>query len=185
MGTAVYCLVVWEPLQADSAHEDWESETVTSSGPRPQPSEVARVTSEAAELLEILWGRASTAPVSASQLRVLFILEHNEGINLRTLADALGSTPPSTSRLCDRLQAVGYVDRRPSSTSRRELRLFLSPRGTSFLEELRTRREQALEAVLAQMPAAKRKALVEGLEAFCTAAAAQMHEDDTMGAATA
>ncbi|MFF1631594.1 MarR family transcriptional regulator, partial [Streptomyces sp. NPDC058272] len=41
---------------------------MTSSGPRPQPIEVARMTSEAAELLEILWGRASTAPVSASQL---------------------------------------------------------------------------------------------------------------------
>ncbi|MFD4570107.1 MarR family transcriptional regulator [Streptomyces sp. NPDC058467] len=136
------------------------------------------MTSEAAELLEILWGRASTAPVSASQLRVLFVLEHNEGINLRTLADALGSTPPSTSRLCDRLQAVGYVERKPSVTSRRELRLFLSRRGRSFLTELRARREHALEAVLAQMPAAKRTALVEGLEAFCVAAAAQIHEDD-------
>ncbi|MEU8983018.1 MarR family transcriptional regulator [Streptomyces sp. NPDC048309] len=136
------------------------------------------MTSEAAELLEILWGRASTAPVSASQLRVLFVLEHNEGINLRTLADALGSTPPSTSRLCDRLQAVGYVERKPGVTSRRELRLFLSRRGRSFLTELRARREHALEAVLAQMPAAKRTALVEGLEAFCAAAAAQIHEDD-------
>jgi len=92
---------------------------VTISHPRPEPQEVARVTSEAAELLEVLWGRASTAPVSASQLRVLFILEHNEGINLRTLADALGSTPPSTSRLCDRLQAVGFVERRVAVMSRR------------------------------------------------------------------
>ncbi|MFD7713477.1 MarR family winged helix-turn-helix transcriptional regulator, partial [Streptomyces sp. NPDC059786] len=125
------------------------------------------MTSEAAELLEILWGRASTSPVSASQLRVLFILEHNEGINLRSLADALGSTPPSTSRLCDRLQAVGYVERRPSATSRRELRLFLSPRGSSFLRELRSRREAALESVLAQMPASQRTALLRGLESFC------------------
>lgn len=152
---------------------------MTSSGPRPQPSEVARVTSEAAELLEILWGRASTAPVSASQLRVLFILEHDEGINLRTLADALGSTPPSTSRLCDRLQAVGYIERTASATSRRELRLFLSARGRTFLTELRARRERAVEAVLTQMPAAQRTALAQGLAAFCAAAAAQLHVDDT------
>ncbi|MFG2439396.1 MarR family winged helix-turn-helix transcriptional regulator [Streptomyces sp. NPDC048508] len=136
------------------------------------------MTSEAAELLEILWGRASTAPVSASQLRVLFILEHDEGINLRTLADALGSTPPSTSRLCDRLQAVGFIERAASATSRRELRLFLSARGRIFLTELRARRERAVEAVLAQMPAAQRTALAEGLAAFCAAAAAQLHEDD-------
>lgn len=140
------------------------------------------MTSEAAELLEVLWGRASTAPVSASQLRVLFILEHNEGINLRTLADALGSTPPSTSRLCDRLQAVGFMERKAGTTSRRELRLYLSRRGRTFLTDLRARREAALTSVLEQMPAAQRSALLSGLEAFCVAAAAQIHGEQDEGA---
>jgi DNA-binding MarR family transcriptional regulator len=158
---------------------------VTISHPRPEPQEVARVTSEAAELLEVLWGRASTAPVSASQLRVLFILEHNEGINLRTLADALGSTPPSTSRLCDRLQAVGFVERRAATASRRELELYLSRRGRAFLTGLRVRRESALQSVLEQMPAARRSALLRGLEAFCAAAAAQIHDDGESAAVTA
>lgn len=135
------------------------------------------MTSTAAELLEVLWGQASTAPVSASQLRVLFILEHQAGINLRTLADCLASTPPSTSRLCDRLQAVGFVEREVSRTDRREVRLRLSRRGHAFLADLRVRREQALSAVLDQMPAAERAALLRGLEAFCGAAAAQIHED--------
>ncbi|MEU3792917.1 MarR family transcriptional regulator [Streptomyces fructofermentans] len=143
------------------------------------------MTSEAAELLEVLWGRASTAPVSASQLRVLFILEHNEGINLRTLADALGSTPPSTSRLCDRLQAVGFVERRPGATSRRELRLYLSPRGRVFLGDLRSRRERALESVLEQMPAGHRSALLQGLVAFCAAASEEIHDDEAPGARSA
>ncbi|MEU2586454.1 MarR family transcriptional regulator [Streptomyces avermitilis] len=143
------------------------------------------MTSEAAELLEILWGRASTAPVSASQLRVLFILELNEGINLRTLADALGSSPPSTSRLCDRLQAVGFVERAVSATSRREVCLYLSRRGSSFLAEVRSRREGALESVLARMPAAKRTALLQGLEAFCATAAAQIQEHEGVDARTA
>ncbi len=143
------------------------------------------MTSEAAELLEVLWGRASTAPVSASQLRVLFILEHNEGINLRTLADALGSTPPSTSRLCDRLQAVGFVERRAATASRRELELYLSRRGRAFLAGLRGRRESALQSVLEQMPTAQRSALLKGLEAFCTAAATQIHDDGESAAVTA
>ncbi|CAM5621827.1 MULTISPECIES: MarR family winged helix-turn-helix transcriptional regulator [Streptomyces] len=136
------------------------------------------MTSEAAELLEVLWGRASTAPVSASQIRVLFILEHSDGINLRMLAEALGSTPPSTSRLCDRLQAVGFVERETSAASRRELRLHLSRRGRTFLAELRARREAALQSVLEQMPVAKRHALLEGLEAFCRAASAEIHDSD-------
>ncbi|MEU0336714.1 MarR family transcriptional regulator [Streptomyces sp. NPDC006193] len=160
--------------------------TVTAFRHLPQPDEVARVTSTAGELLEVLWGRASTAPASASQLRVLLILEHHEGINLRTLADSLASTPPSTSRLCDRLQAAGFVDRVVGSTDRREVRLHLSSRGRAFLDDLRARRERELQAVLALMPAAKRAALLEGLEAFCAAAAVQIHDDtESPGSRTA
>ncbi|MEV6549987.1 MarR family transcriptional regulator [Streptomyces sp. NPDC051597] len=150
--------------------------TVTDFRPRSVPNEVARVTSTAAELLEVLWGRASTAPASASQLRVLLILEHNSGINLRTLADFLASTPPSTSRLCDRLQAAGFVEREVSPVDRREVRLHLSGRGQAFITDLRARREQAVQAVLEQMPNAERAALLRGLEAFCVAAEAQIHD---------
>ncbi|MFI1167426.1 MarR family winged helix-turn-helix transcriptional regulator [Streptomyces sp. NPDC020801] len=157
---------------------------MTSSYPRPQPpprDEVARVASEAAELLEVLWGRASTAPVSASQLRVLFILEHNEGINLRTLADALASTPPSTSRLCDRLEAVGFVRRQAAANSRREVELHLSRRGRAFLGDLRSRREAELQSVLERMPTAQRAALLTGLEGFCSAASALIHDGGATG----
>ncbi|MEU3828961.1 MarR family transcriptional regulator [Streptomyces sp. SID486] len=160
--------------------------TVTAFRHLPQPDEVARVTSTAGELLEVLWGRASTAPASASQLRVLLILEHHEGINLRTLADSLASTPPSTSRLCDRLQAAGFVDRVVRPTDRREVRLYLSGRGRAFLDDLRARRERELQEVLTLMPAAKRAALLEGLEAFCAAAATQIHDDaENAGSRTA
>ncbi|WP_425586804.1 MarR family winged helix-turn-helix transcriptional regulator [Streptomyces rameus] len=144
------------------------------------------MTSTAGELLEVLWGRASTAPASASQLRVLLILEHHEGINLRTLADSLASTPPSTSRLCDRLQAAGFVERVVRPADRREVRLYLSSRGRAFLDDLRARRERELQEVLTLMPAAKRAALLEGLEAFCAAAAAQIHDDaESSGSRTA
>jgi len=151
---------------------------MTSPSSPSRPDEVAHLTSEAAGLLEVLWGRASTAPVSASQIRVLFVLEHSDGINLRMLAKALGSTPPSASRLCDRLQAAGFVVRKPSTTSRRELRLHLSRRGRSFLAGLRTRREATLQSVLEQMSVTKRTALLEGLEAFCAAASAEIHDGD-------
>nr|WP_202035363.1 MarR family transcriptional regulator [Streptomyces mexicanus] len=128
-------------------------------------------------MLEVVWGRASTAPTSASQLRVLHILEHHDGINLRTLAESLASTPPSTSRLCDRLQAAGFVERVLSAQDRREVRLRLSGRGRAFLADLRARRERELRKVLADVPADKRVALLEGLEAFCAAAATQIHDD--------
>ncbi|MEV6959657.1 MarR family transcriptional regulator [Streptomyces sp. NPDC051207] len=133
------------------------------------------MTTMAAELLEVVWGRATTAPASASQLRVLHVLEHHDGINLRTLAETLASTPPSTSRLCDRLQAAGLVERATSPSDRREVRLRLSSRGRAFLADLRTRREQELQKLVAAMPVAQRTALLEGLEAFRAAAATQIH----------
>ncbi|WP_053708513.1 MarR family winged helix-turn-helix transcriptional regulator [Streptomyces sp. NRRL B-3648] len=151
--------------------------TVTVFRARPEPAEVARVALTAVELLEVLWGRASTAPASPSQMRVLLMLEHHDGINLRTLADSLASTPPSTSRLCDRLVAAGFVERAVSPADRREVRLHLSGRGRAFLDDLRARREQELQAVLELMPAAKRTALLEGLEAFCGTAALQIHDN--------
>lgn len=160
------------------------SGAVSASLPHHRPDEAARAASVAAELLEVLWGRASTAPVSTSQLRVLYILEHKEGINLRTLTEALGSTPPSVSRLCDRLQAVGFVERAPSASSRRELELRLSGRGRAFLRDLRARRERELRAVIGRMPAGRLAALMTGLEAFCDTAYEQLHprgEDRTAG----
>lgn len=51
--------------------------------------------------------------------------------------------------------------------------------------DLRARRERALRSVLEQMPTTKRTALLEGLEAFCAAAAAQIHEGDATDARSA
>nr|WP_206314650.1 MarR family transcriptional regulator [Streptomyces coryli] len=121
-------------------------------------------------MLEVLWERGredvSTAPVSASQLRVLYSLDHAEGMNLRTLGELLGSTPSAISRLCDRLQALGFLDRQPSAVSRRELELHLTPQGKKYLNDLRRRREENLEPTLMAMPPKERAALFEGLKAF-------------------
>lgn len=132
--------------------------------------DTARHAGDIIELLEILWERGrdavSTSPVSASQLRVLYSLDREEGINLRTLGEMLGSAPSSISRLCDRLQAIGFVDRAPSPLSRRELELRLTVRGRAYLAELRARREEAMCTAIAAMPATQREALVEGLQGF-------------------
>jgi DNA-binding MarR family transcriptional regulator len=127
------------------------------------------------ELLEVLWGRgqeaAPTGPLSPSQVRALFAIEQYEGANLRTLGDALGSRPSSVSRLCDRLEAVGLVDRQTSPTSRREVELRLTRRGHAALAEFRDFRAREVKAVLGLMAANELAALAEGLAAFRRAAA--------------
>lgn len=137
------------------------------------PQESAQTALELIELLEVLWERGKdmvpSTPVSASQLRVLYSLDREEGINLRTLGELLGSTPPSVSRLCDRLEAIGFVQRLPSPVSRRELELHLTGPGKAYLRDLRTKRQQALQAAIAAMAPSQRRALLNGLTGFKTA----------------
>jgi DNA-binding MarR family transcriptional regulator len=114
----------------------------------------------------------SPRPLSVSQLRAVVALDRHDGVNLRELAERLGSTPPLVSRLCDRLEAVGFLERLPSARSRRELTLRLSDRGRAYLQDLRTRRRERVEALLAKMSPAGRSALTAGLAEYQTLAEA-------------
>jgi DNA-binding MarR family transcriptional regulator len=114
----------------------------------------------------------SPRPLSVSQLRAVVALDRHDGVNLRQLAEQLGSTPPLVSRLCDRLEAVGFLERLPSSRSRRELTLRLSDRGRAYLRDLRARRREGVEALLAKMSPAGRAALEAGLREYLALAEA-------------
>ncbi|MFF8278871.1 MarR family winged helix-turn-helix transcriptional regulator [Streptomyces lateritius] len=140
--------------------------------PRRDRDAVAQTTRGVIELLEVLWSQGRdmtpTAPVSSSQLRVLYVLDRNQGINLRTLGEALGSAPSSVSRMCDRLHALGYIKRSPSPASRRELELRLSSRGETYLKDLRVRRELGLLKIITSMAPEDQAALAKGLNSFCS-----------------
>ncbi|MFI8362165.1 MarR family winged helix-turn-helix transcriptional regulator [Streptomyces sp. JL4002] len=142
--------------------------------PRPDASAVAGM-SELIELLEVVWERgrdtASAPPVSSAQARVLFLVEANDHLNLRELGRLLEAAPPSVTRLCDRLQAVGFLERQPGEDDRREVLLRLTPAGRTYLERLRARRQEVLAEAMAAMPAASRAALATGLADFCAAVA--------------
>ncbi|MFD3675787.1 MarR family winged helix-turn-helix transcriptional regulator [Streptomyces sp. NPDC058613] len=126
------------------------------------------------EILEVLWGRGGEAPdlapVSPSQLRALTVIERWDGVNLRDLGEALGSTPPSVSRLCDRLEAAGLIQRSRGTANRREVELRLSPGGHRILAQMRAWRSSEIETVLTRIPAADLGALAESLQTFRTAA---------------
>lgn len=147
-------------------------------GQSRQREQVAEAACAASELLEVLWGRGADAapsgPVSPSQLRALLVIEEHEGANLRTLSEVLGSRPSSLSRLCDRMEAMGLVQRSPSPTSRREVELRLTRRGHVVLDEYRAFRSREVEAVLEQMDPSDIMMLAEGLAAFRTAARSRL-----------
>ncbi|MER6440080.1 MULTISPECIES: MarR family transcriptional regulator [unclassified Streptomyces] len=125
------------------------------------------------ELLEIAWERGrstlSTAPLSTAQTRVMYIIEREPGINLSTLGRHLSAAAPSVTRLCDRLQAAGYLRRTPRPEDRREMQLELTDSGVAHLRKLRLRREQVLHQAMNRMTPDAQHALVTGLSALCDA----------------
>ncbi|WP_410596113.1 MarR family winged helix-turn-helix transcriptional regulator [Amycolatopsis sp. lyj-23] len=136
---------------------------------RGQADAVAAEPADLSDWFEFLWDYArqvSDDSLPASQFRALVVLDNHEGINLTSLAELLGTTPPLASRLCDRLQAAGFVERTLSKHSRRELSLRLSERGRAHLDRVRARRTKHIAAVLAALPPEAREALFAGLTAF-------------------
>ncbi|SEO72007.1 MarR family winged helix-turn-helix transcriptional regulator [Actinacidiphila rubida] len=134
------------------------------------PSHAAHEVGEVLELLEVAWERArdafGTAPLSAAQTRVLYLVEREPGINLTALGRALSAAAPSVTRLCDRLQAAGFLRRGPGAQDRREVELELTEAGTAHLRTLRHRREEALREAMERMRPESRQALLTGLRAL-------------------
>lgn len=138
-------------------------------GPAGPGDSIAAAVGSAAEALLSIWDRAreqATAQLSGAQLRVLLVIEQREGINLRGLADEVGTSLSSASRLCDRLAAAGMVEREPGRLDRREIALHLTTTGRAVLADLRAVRWQQLAEVLGQMSPAGRTALLSGLQEF-------------------
>lgn len=123
----------------------------------------------AVESLADLWSLAAQAAVlrlSPHQLRALRVLQAAPGLNLTGLAEQLEIGLPTASRLCDRLEAAGLLERALHPRRRREVRLGLTVRGRRVLDDVAARRAQALADVLGAMEPGDREALRRGLRAF-------------------
>jgi DNA-binding MarR family transcriptional regulator len=104
--------------------------------------------------------------VSVVQLRALTVLHRTEDANLAQLAEGMGVTVSTTSRLVDRLVAAGLVDRRTAEHTRREIALRLTGLGRATLDRYDELRVAGLRGCLDTLPEAIRTAAVDGLRAI-------------------
>ncbi|MFB7646469.1 MULTISPECIES: MarR family transcriptional regulator [unclassified Streptomyces] len=132
--------------------------------------------SDVVDLLDLLWQQArdtvTTTSVSTPQLRLMYLVDRNDGIRMRALGKLLRTAPPSVSRLCDRLQAAGFLERLPCPDSRREVSLRLTAGGRDHLERIRSERAATLTLAIEAMAQADRLALATGLAALQSAISA-------------
>ncbi|MER6216173.1 MarR family winged helix-turn-helix transcriptional regulator [Streptomyces sp. NPDC001674] len=130
----------------------------------------------AAEALVDCWNRAgqnSSPRLSALQVRALVAVRRVPGANLSRLAEMVGASVPAASRLCDRLEAAGFLRRDRAATDRREIGLSLTKDGADALLSLSERRAEDLRDVLRRLSDEERDLLLAGLRAFTRAARPQ------------
>ena len=101
--------------------------------------------------------------VSPVQLRALTALRQKSEANLAQLAEEIGITVSTASRLVDRLVAADWVHRAPSETNRREISLTLTDTGKRLLRRFDQRRVVLLKECLEHLPDGRREAVVRAL----------------------
>jgi DNA-binding MarR family transcriptional regulator len=108
--------------------------------------------------------------VTLPQLRVLVLVAQRGTLNLNALARAMNVHPSNATRACDRLVAAGLLSRSEAADDRRNLALELTGDGKALIDTLTERRRAAIGAVLAQVPASRRRAIAAAMRAFGQAA---------------
>jgi DNA-binding MarR family transcriptional regulator len=124
--------------------------------------------------------------LSVNQFRALVILASRGPLHSAALAQEMGLHPSNATRTCDRLVALGLLDRLENPADRRHLLLTLTRDGKSVVRSVTNRRRRAIRDILARMPNQDRGRLTTSLAVF-TAASGEPEEQDlwTLGWATA
>jgi len=105
--------------------------------------------------------------LSRAQCRLIGQVAYNETGRPSTqaeLAQHLDLTPMAVATLVDRLEAAGWVTRRPSETDRRANAIELQPRAQAALGKAIAVSDRVQESALAGFSATERKQLVEMLQ---------------------
>jgi DNA-binding MarR family transcriptional regulator len=116
---------------------------------------------------------AVEATVTLPQLRTLVVLASLATTNLATLAEAMGVHASNATRACDRLVALGLVDRRDNPEDRRNVTLTLTDSGQRTVATVMNARRAAIRRTLRRMPSAQRSQLAQVLGEFAAAAGEQ------------
>lgn len=101
--------------------------------------------------------------LTGSQARVLGQINMHQGINQKGLAERLEIENMTLTRLIDKLEKAGFVERRADPNDRRAWRLYLTDNARPILDEMWIVAEEIRDEALAGLSNAQRDALVTGL----------------------
>ncbi|MER2536620.1 MAG: MarR family transcriptional regulator [Rhizobiaceae bacterium] len=107
--------------------------------------------------------RGAEHGLSAAQWRLLARVVKEPGVSQVRLAELLEVEPISVSRLVDRMEEAGWIERRADPADRRVRTIHPTPRSTQAFNSIKSVAGEVYEEALAGLAAEKRRTLVEGL----------------------
>lgn len=119
--------------------------------------------------------------VTLTQYRSLVVLASRGTQPMAALAEALAVTPPTASRLCDRLVRKGLVRRRTDRNDRRQVRVGLTEAGRKLVDVVSERRRTEISELLRSVPDEARRSVVSGLQLLAEAAGEVPEQDWSTG----
>lgn len=99
--------------------------------------------------------------LTLTQLLALHFISAQAPITLIGLAEALGTRPPATSAMVDRLAQAGLVHRTPDPHDRRRVLLAVTSHAGAMIGKIDLQTARRLQAVLTSMGAAAQRCLTE------------------------
>ncbi len=142
-------------------------------GTQPTADETAQAVFAASRVFVAMAARSlgpDTGGVTLPQFRALVALSTTGPTRLVDLAADLSVAPSTAGRMCDRLERMGLLQRSRSTADRREVSHELTARGQRVVRRATRKRELAIAAVVARIPAAAQAELVRALRGFVDAA---------------
>lgn len=130
--------------------------------PRTDSLEVANALHRASiRLLRMVRAVDDQTGVSAPKLSALSVLTFGGPQNLKTLARAEQVTPATMSKLVSDLEAAGLVAKRIDRADKRGVRIEVTAKGRTLMEEGRKRRLALLNKCIAKLTREERAQLAE------------------------
>jgi DNA-binding MarR family transcriptional regulator len=105
-----------------------------------------------------------TPDLSVPQFRVLTFLNRHPGASLSEVADHIGMTPPSMSKVIDGLVTRHLITRQEATHDRRRVHLALTEPGKTILEAAYRDSRAYLTEMLAGLASAQYAAILESME---------------------
>ena len=113
---------------------------------------------------------AAAEDTTIAQYRALVVLASRGPQRMVDLAGALGVTPSTAGRMCDRLLRKGLIRRHRARADRREVQVSITAAGREVVDSATARRRALLAEILGKLPAAQQSAVADALRAFAAAA---------------